>query len=340
MTVSTDLEPLERHVVAELIRAAEEEIFEDTDASERWHRWERGVGTKLLDLAPNSRRAYQREVIRWTAFLGAVGTPPFDATIAHGRAYRRWLAETQDLAPASVARALAALSGIYADVIENSPGLVTGNPFAAVRRPKHERVAATPSLSLEESRQFLTAAKTVSPRAHALALLLLGTGIRIGEAIGADVGDIRPGANGDLVLTIERKGGRRAHVGLPGPVADALQTYLRSRSSKARSLVHAVRAPRYRAWPLFHGTSGRLTASEARRELERICRACGWPAARVTPHGLRHGFATIAVEACELPVRQVQHALGHANVATTEGYLHDDRFATQVNSAVVEQLLA
>jgi integrase len=123
-------------------------------------------------------------------------------------------------------------------------------------------------------------------------------------------------------------------------VVQALETYGRSRAGKGRQLIRRVGGSRIASGPLFTGRGGRMTASESRRELERICRAAGWVADRVTAHGLRHSFATTAVEACDATVRQVQHALGHASVDTTETYLHDDRFAASVNQAVLDQLLA
>jgi integrase len=71
-----------------------------------------------------------------------------------------------------------------------------------------------------------------------------------------------------------------------------------------------------------------------------ICRQCGWSPARVTAHGHRHTFATTALETCLLPVRHVQQALGHSSVATTETYLHDDRFAATINDSVITELLS
>lgn len=326
-------------VLAYVDEAAEQLGEEATGRADRVERWEQAVATKLLDVAPNTRRAYRHELTRWSRFLDLAGVHPVDASVAHARAYRRWLSEAAGLATSSVARAISALSGICQDVLDLDPSLLTANPFDNVRRPKVERTAATPSLDVDEARTFLAASKIVSPRAQALALLLLGTGLRISEALGATFGDLHPHNGSGLVLTVQRKGGRTARVAIPEEIADALHAYLKNRGSRSTSLVTAARAPRTRGLPLFAGRDGPLSASEARRDIERICRACNWPAGRVTAHGLRHTYATTAVEACDLPVRHVQHALGHASVGTTETYLHDDRFAATVSSAVVAELL-
>ncbi len=340
MAGDVGLELPDRGRALKLHRAAQDEL-RDAELGSHSERWHRAVETKLLDLSPNSRRAYRRELERWTAFVDAVdGIEPFDATVAHARAYRTWLLENQGLAPSSVARALAALSGIYLDVAETAPELGSLNPFRSVRRPKLDRVRSTPSLSVDEAREFIDAARNLSPRAYALVLLLLGTGLRLSEALAADIGDLRVHQRGTLVLTVTRKGGQTAHVGLPAPVVAALDGYFRSRiSSQSRTLVHACRAKRFQSQPLFVGANGRMSANEVRRELERTCRACAWPAGRVTAHGLRHTFATTAVEDCEVQVRAVQHALGHATAATTETYLHDDRFSAAVNDTVTDRLL-
>jgi integrase/recombinase XerD len=338
MTALLPLEDPPSQLLTALFEEAESEPeFEDRRA--RRERWDRAVDEKLADLSANSRRAYRRENDRWTSFLAAGGREPFEAEVGHARLYARLLVEVEGLAPSSVGRALAALSGVYRDVIEQEPSLVKSNPFASVRRPKATKRAATASLTLEEAREFVAASKTVSPRAYALALLLLSTGLRISEVLAADSRDLRAHAGGQVVLRVERKGGVRAQVAVPHPVAQALEACGRSRAAKGRQLVRRVGGHRIASGPLFTGRSGRMTASESRREFERICRAAGWAMDRVTAHGLRHTFATTAVEACDATVRQVQHALGHASVDTTETYLHDDRFAATVNRAVLDKLL-
>ena len=339
--LSTDLVPaVQRPTALETLVAEEQEqLHRDDHDGDRHRRWERAVALKLADLSVSARRAYRHDLVRWEEFLGELETHPVEADVAHARAFARYLGEHLDLAPATVARTLSSLSGIYHDTQLTDPGLVPTNPFDHVRRPKIDRTASTPSLSLEEARTFLAAAKRVSPRAHALALLLLTTGIRISEALAADFGHLVRHADGVTALQVTRKGEIRGYVALPKVTLAALEANLRTRSSRITTLTRAAQAPRSAAWPLLQGRRGRLTASEARREIERICRAAGWPAERVTAHGLRHSFATAAVEHGELSPRRVQHVLGHASMSTTETYLHDHRLGDDVTHRVA-QLLA
>lgn len=329
----------QRRLIATLIDE-EQASQPDADEAARNEAWQHAVTTKLLDLSPASRRAYRHEVDRWTSFLALADLHPVDAQVIHARAYARYLDESLGLAPSSTARALAALSGIYRDVDANHPGLTAGNPFANVRRPTVSAVSSTASLTVEEARTFVAAAKTVSPRAYALALLLLTTGSRISEVLTANTRDLVT-KGGQTALKVTRKGNRTAHIGVPDPVVTAIAAYTRTRPrSSRRSVVRRLGSHRIHAGPLFTGhRGGPLTASEARREIQRICRAAGWDPSAVTAHGLRHSFATTAVEAAGVPVRKVQHALGHASPLTTERYLHDDRYAATVNTAVAEQLL-
>jgi site-specific recombinase XerD len=329
--------PSDRSAVIAALVAEEQEQVGQSDADHfRALRWDRAVATKLADLSRNSRRAYRHDLARWEVFCPNAGTHPVDATTVHARAFSRWLREAEQLAPSTVARTLASLSGIYRDALATDPELLATNPFAAMRRPKISRDAVTPSLTLDEARTFIASASTVSTRAHALALLLLTTGLRISEALGADYGDLGRHTGGTTTLTVTRKGDVRARIALPQASVTALEAHLAERGSKTKSLERARKNPGMAVLPLFAGCSGRLSASEARREIQRICRAAGWPEDRVTAHGLRHSFATAAVEDAGVSVRQVQRALGHANVATTEGYLHDG----QLQSDVVDRVAA
>ena len=312
------------------------------DQATRRLAWQRAVAAKLVDLAPSTRRAYRFELDRWEAFLAQLDVEPYDAEVVHGRVYARVLDEQLGLAPASTARALAALSGVYRDVDLQQPGLTRGNPFVQVRRPKVSAVSSTASLTVDEARTFLAAAKEVSPRAYALAALLLTTGLRISEVLAASARDLTVKGGSQATLKVTRKGNVTANVAVPDPVVEAIAAATRSRPrSSRRAVVRKVGRHRVYAGPLFTGRrGGPLTASEARREIQRICRAAGWDPAAVTAHGLRHSFATTAVQACDVPLRQVQHALGHASPVTTERYLHDDRYAATVNSLVADQLLS
>lgn len=190
MTAVRVFDDTQRARIAALISQEQDVHDEPRYRDARRAAWQQAVAAKLLDLAPSTRRAYRFEIDRWEAFLAQADVEPYDAEVL----YARVLDEQLGLAPSSTARALAALSGIYRDLDLQQPGLTRGNPFAQVRRPKVSTVSSTPSLTLDEARTFLAAARTVSPRAAALALLLLSTGLRIGEVLAADTATWSPRA--------------------------------------------------------------------------------------------------------------------------------------------------
>lgn len=322
-------------VPVESARRLLEEELDNLVQGDREQRWERAVALKLADLLPNSRRAYSADLKAFEQFLAVLDVHPVDAQLAHARAFLRLQTEQQAKAPASVARCASALSAIYRDAALTDPGLVT-NPFEHVRRPKARRSSPTPSLSVDEARVFVQASR-LSPRAHALAMLLLTTGLRISEAIAADFADLQRHADGLTALQITRKGNIQALIALPPAVLDALQANLRTRSSTVTTLARAARGSAG-SWPLLQGTNGRMTHSEARREIQRICKAAGWPADRVTAHGLRHTFATTAVDHGHASARRVQQVLGHASIATTETYLAAHPHGDDVTLSVAQLL--
>jgi integrase-like protein len=172
-------------------------------------------------------------------------------------------------------------------------------PGAAAHRPE---VTLGPTQG--EVAALLAAAEADSPRAAALVSLLVHTGLRIDEALSRDVANwgVEQGASGAAARAQGRVEGRTV---LPGPVVRALRAYLGGRNSG----------------PLFATGSGRrLDQPAAWRLLRRLATAAGIdPVERVSPHGLRHGSVTLALDAYA-SLRDVQDAAGHANPATTRGY--------------------
>ena len=130
-------------------------------------------------------------------------------------------------------------------------------------------------------------------------------GLRLSEALGADVRDYGHD-RGHRVLRVVRKGGKAARVPLAPPVVRALDAYLEGRTSG----------------PLFLATDGtsRYPYQSAFSQIRRLAHAAGIPAAdRITPHSLRHSFATEALT-LGAPLQDVQDALGHADPRTTRRY--------------------
>ncbi|WP_299952609.1 tyrosine-type recombinase/integrase [uncultured Modestobacter sp.] len=204
--------------------------------------------------------------------------------------------------PATVARKLSALAGFY-DFGVHDAEVPTHSPVASVRRPWVSDESAAVGLTADQLRRLLTAAAVHSLRSAALVALLTFCGLRISEALDADVRDFGHD-RGHRVLRVVRKGGKAARVPLAPPVMRALEFYLGDRATG----------------PIFLATTGghRWSRKLASEQIGRLCHDAGLPA-RVTPHSLRHSYATEALR-LGAQLQDVQDALGHADPRTTRRY--------------------
>ncbi len=195
----------------------------------------------------------------------------------------------------TIARKLSALSGFY-DYGVHDAEVLTHSPVASVRRPKVSDESHAIGLTAEELKRLLAAAGAHSPHSSALVSLLTFCGLRISEALGADVRDYGHD-HGHRVLKVTRKGGKAARVALAPTVVRALDTYLDGRTEG----------------PIFLSTNGhtRYGYQVAYEQLGRLCRSAGLPAG-VTPHSLRHSYATESLR-LGAALQDVQDALGHAD---------------------------
>ena len=254
----------------------------------------------LLSYAGHTRAAYGRDLADWFAWCAALDVDPLAANRAMVDGYARHL-ETRR-SPATIARRLSAIAGFYRYGIAEE--ILSASPAAHIKRPKTSNDSQTLGLDRGEARAFLAAATDHSARAGALVTLLLHDGLRISEALGADVGDLSH-ARGHRILTITRKGGARRDVVLNPVTSEALDAYLDTRTGG----------------PVFVTSTGnRLHRSEAFRLIRRLATAAGIEHAdKLSPHSLRHTFVTLAREA-GVPLEDVQDAAGHAAPRTTRLY--------------------
>jgi hypothetical protein len=151
--------------------------------------------------SPHTRRAYARDLSGWIDWCAQLEVDPLQAGRMHVDAWARHLTEQRRLAPATVARRLAAVSAFYRwCVLEHH---LDDNPAVHVRRPEVDPDASTTlGLTGEQARALLACAADHSPRMHALVALLLVDGLRISEALALDIDRVR----GDRVVQLHRKG--------------------------------------------------------------------------------------------------------------------------------------
>jgi integrase/recombinase XerD len=247
----------------------------------------------------------------WLAWCQAQGVHPVTGvTGLHVARYARRL-EVVGLSPASAARKLAAVSSWYAWLAQR--GHISVSPAADVQRPRRPASdpAVIPRLTRDQVLALVRAADTAPgpqrARTAALVAVLLLTGARVGEVIGADVEDLGLQQR-RRVLWVTRNEERH---GLPLAAAAAIRidAYLASRPAPAG--------------PLFATrTGGRLFAADVWRIVRRLAARADLPpdlAGHLGPHAMRYSFAALYLDAGG-SLHDLQNALGHADPRTTRRY--------------------
>ena len=258
---------------------------------------QRGVSRHTL-------RGYATDLAEFRAFLSREGFG--NLVDADARAIRAWLAWLHDrkLAKSSIARKLATVRSCFRYLARL--GLVEFNAARQVRSPRLPK--RLPSfLPKDESKGLLDAEAERSEaglRDHALLELLYATGLRVAECCGLDLDDVdrRRGA-----VRVMGKGGKERVVPAGDAALQALGAWLAVRGEGRGALFTNLRG-------------GRLGTRSVLRIVKRRARAAGIDR-RVTPHTLRHTFATHMLgEGADL--RLLQELLGHSRLSTTQRYPH------------------
>jgi integrase/recombinase XerD len=267
-------------------------------------------------LSAHTRDAYRRDVAAWLAWCAGRELDPLRATFLDVNAYARGLESALDprsgkpLAAATVARKLSGLSSWYDFLVKVRA--IGANPVGGADRPYVSRDhSATLGLTPQEVDALLAAAAAehgpAAVRHRAVLALLADLGLRVGELVSLDVGDVG-WERGHRTVRFVGKGGRPRRRALT-PAADAALTrYLGDRADG----------------PLFVTAGGaRIDRHGVFRLIRRLARQAGiagWQ--RLSPHSLRHAFATTA-RAEGVPLEDVQDAMGHADPRTTRRYDRD-----------------
>ena len=272
-----------------------------------------------LDAAENTRLAYARDLKDFGAWLDR---RKLDMLAALQSDIERYLIDLDaaGLSQSTRARRLSAIRQFYRFAFEE--GWREDNPAIQIKGPG--RVKSLPkTLSEDEVDRLLSAARDTGRgddklRNICLMELLYATGMRVSELVSLPVA----AARGDpRMLLVRGKGGKERMVPLSAPAKEALAAWLTVRDA-AEELARVERgrpASRY----LFpsRGKSGHLTRHRFYGLIKDIAVAAGVSPGKVTPHTLRHAFATHLL-ARGADLRTIQTLLGHADVATTEIYTH------------------
>lgn len=246
-------------------------------------------------LSPHTVRAYDGDLARFEVFAGALMPPPDVLTI------RKYLVKMHEAnyEKSSTARALASLRAFYDHQLRL--GRIEANPFRRVRTPKPDR--KLPNF-LDETEVLRLLESADHPRDRALLEVLYGGGLRVSEASGLNLGDLH--FDGGYVL-VRGKGDKERIAPIGGCAISAIENYLPLRKDGNDAV--------------FQNKNGtRLNVRSIRRILVKAALMAGLRQ-RITPHTLRHSFATHLLNR-GADLRSVQELLGHANLSTTQIYTH------------------
>jgi integrase/recombinase XerD len=267
--------------------------------------------------ARNTLAAYRRDLSEYAEFIGQAGGSLKNASPADIRGFLASLQQAGRTA-GTAARKLSAIRQFHRFLIGD--GLSGDNPAAAVEGPRLARplpkmieeadVARLLAVAGEQARAARGQDKLKALRISCLLELLAATGLRVSELVGLSP----QAAMADRqFLTITGKGGRQRLVPVSGRARQVLNHYFKALGAATSG------RPQW----LFpsNGKSGHLSRQHFALELKRLAGAAGIDAERISPHVLRHGFASHLL-ASGADLRSVQQMLGHADIATTQIYTH------------------
>jgi integrase/recombinase XerC len=257
--------------------------------------------------AESTRRAYANDVGQLAEWASGIGKAPGE--LGH-RDLRRFAAQLSDrgISKAGVARKLAAIRAFYAALLRT--GEVSANPADLVATPKRDRKLPR-VLSRDEMQTLLDRIPTRTPlemRDRAMLELAYSCGLRAEEVVNLNVD--APDFEGER-LRVEGKGGKTRLVPMGEPAQAALSHYL----DRARP---ALVGPDGEDALLVSKSGRRLHPSDVRRRLQRWVREAAI-AGGVSPHAMRHSFATHLLEG-GADLRTIQELLGHSSLSTTQVY--------------------
>lgn len=282
------------------------ELFLDTLAAER------GAGENTLS-------AYRRDLSDFCDALRAKGIVLGKANTDHIRDYMAML-DRRGFAPASIARKLSAIRQLFRFIY--AEGHRKDDPAAVLQGPKRGRPLPK-ILSVKQVDSLLAAARQAaqnekcppaerarSARLHCLLELIYATGLRVSELVALPASAAR---RDQRMIVVRGKGGKERMVPLNEAARQAMADYLALRS-KAKLGESKWLFP-------SAGESGHLTRQHFARELKSLAGAAGLRSDKISPHVLRHAFASHLLQN-GADLRVVQTLLGHSDISTTQIYTH------------------
>ena len=264
------------------------------------------------NLSPRTRTAYRGELERFVRFLAEEGRLPEDPDITafetrHGEAYLQHLGHERHCRAATLSRTISTLRVFFRFAVET--GLRDDNPMEELRRPRAGRKLPVYLLESELERLF-GAPDTSEPRGvrdRCMMVLMAFCGLRLQEVVGLNLRDIDMNSR---TLRVTGKGSKERLVPVNETAARELLAWLH-----VRMAADGERA-------LFTNRFGRrLSGRMVEKIVDKYVRASGLSRKGLSPHKLRHTFATL-LHSKDVDLVEIQALLGHASIATTQIYTH------------------
>ena len=254
----------------------------------------------FLSAYKNRTFTKQRRLIKqYVDWCMQVDLPPLTAKRPHIELYVRWC-EQQPWSEAYISQHFICVRSFYKACVRDE--ILVKNPAEFVNAPKvHEEGQKRPYLTPLEFAAFLEASRKLGPIEHAATALLGLSGLRVAEMCSLRVESLSQDSGYDM-LSFIGKGSKPACIPLPIPVMRAVREVVGDRESGPLLLNQAGQA---------------LSAQDARRMVKRIAAVAGCH--HITPHGLRRTFCTSGLVS-GVPLRDMQHAMRHADPRTTGMY--------------------
>ncbi len=277
--------------------------------------------------ALNTRHAYWRDLADVSLYLRTKRNSDVNkATTEDLKAYLKDLSDKihikgshkGKIAVRTVARRLSALRQFYRFTV--SENVRKDDPTSTIESPKQGRTLPKTLTEAEVSNLIKTAAGSGGPESIRLVCLLemlYATGLRVSELVGLPMAAL---GQGYQFLMVSGKAGRERMVPLSDPAQKAIKKYLDVRKQFIGTDEQRMRQDKW-VFPSRTSDSGHLTRQRFAQLLKDLARDAGLAEGKVSPHILRHAFATHLL-ANGADLRSVQKMLGHADIATTQIYTH------------------
>jgi len=279
--------------------------------------------------AANTLESYERDLSAFAGFMVIRKRAPEDADATHIRAYIKSLSES-GLAASTVARQVSAIRQFFRFLF--SDNIRTDDPTSTISSPRLGRTLPK-YLSEDEVMTLLDTARD-HPGGEGLRLLALleilyATGLRVTELVGMPLGAL---SRDERFLLVRGKGGKERMVPLSEPAQDAVADYMAVREDYLPKK-HSTNGAHLKMFP-SHGKDGFLTRARFGQMLKELAMEAGIDHRRVSPHVLRHSFASHLL-AHGADLRALQQMLGHSDISTTQIYTHvlDEGLKALVNEA-------